>query len=558
MSFDFREDVSLYMPDYANTGLTEFEESEKTKTHGLIIEVASIHSGATANFNMYSSDELEKSINSWLEPYPKPVIMNHNKFSEPIGRIMGAKMDQEADGTPFVRLQAAILDPAAMQKVSDGRYLTGSVGGNADEAVCTICNTDWAKPKESRGLPCVHQRGKVYNGKVAMLDMKNIQFKEYSFVNMPADSGSSVRKIGVSGNESDNWIKPARFFVLDMDKENIVEFVEQEESRNVLEGLRKKDALPLYMGLKGAFIVAQAIYEDEMQENSSKDSVNMDKPDTNTDNEHNTVQENLMSDENSTENEQDILDVTGELSDDLAAAAVAEEVADADAEETDAVEESEEEAPEVSEEAEEVEEGERPEGQEKAHDKDPDPDNSDGADKSRESEEADAEVNEVEATEEEEVSESDAELNAEENDTEPHVEELEQEIATLTETNEKLQERVRKLEAALHKGLAERVVDAKISIGLITAESRNSEIEEHSNRTPQSLADSMRDLAKMDVRAGRPSVLGLEMDQTLDAVKEDNAPFVDENEVEEQEEKTDPLMIAENFFHDVFMGRKPA
>ena len=85
-------------------------------------------SGLTANYNNYSAAELEKALQSWVEPYPKPIILNHDLNSEPIGRVMAAKMDKEQDGSPYVRLQVAITDPVAIQKVLDKRYLTGSVG----------------------------------------------------------------------------------------------------------------------------------------------------------------------------------------------------------------------------------------------------------------------------------------------------------------------------------------------------------------------------------------------------------------------------------------------
>jgi hypothetical protein len=82
----------------------------------------------TSNYNNYSAAELEKALQSWVEPYPKPIILNHDLNTEPIGRVMAAKMDKEQDGSNFVRLQIAITDPVAAQKIMDKRYLTGSVG----------------------------------------------------------------------------------------------------------------------------------------------------------------------------------------------------------------------------------------------------------------------------------------------------------------------------------------------------------------------------------------------------------------------------------------------
>ena len=65
---------------------------------------------------------------------------------------MAAKMDKEQDGSAYVRLQVAITDPIAIQKVMDKRYLTGSVGGRAGKAVCSISGDDLARGKSVRRL----------------------------------------------------------------------------------------------------------------------------------------------------------------------------------------------------------------------------------------------------------------------------------------------------------------------------------------------------------------------------------------------------------------------
>ena len=200
MAIDFVENVTLFLPEAPT--FDRFQESDFSESHGLIVEVAAIHSGVTANYNFYGEDELEKSLDSWLKPYPKPIIINHDLNSDPIGRVIGARMDREPNGVAFVRLQAAITDPTAVQRVMDKRYLTGSVGGKAEEAVCSVCGMDWAMPRKRAGAPCSHMRGESYKGKVAMLEMRNIGFKEYSFVNLPADSNSTIRV--VSGNVSES------------------------------------------------------------------------------------------------------------------------------------------------------------------------------------------------------------------------------------------------------------------------------------------------------------------------------------------------------------------
>src|SRR4051812_14583225 len=115
---DFVETVQLELPKIE---IPQLREATGDYTKGLIIEIAAIHEGLTANYNNYPADDLEASLDSWVKPYHKPLILNHDVSNEPLGRIIGAKMDKETDGSPYIRLQTAILAPEAIAKVADGR-----------------------------------------------------------------------------------------------------------------------------------------------------------------------------------------------------------------------------------------------------------------------------------------------------------------------------------------------------------------------------------------------------------------------------------------------------
>jgi hypothetical protein len=543
LMYDFTETFTLALPDVEKQ-LNDFSVEEFRESHGLIIEIAAIHAGLTANFNSYSEQELSKALTSWTTPYPKPIIMNHDPYSEPVGRVIGARMETEDDGTPFTKLQVAISDPIAIQKVSDKRYLTGSVGGRAKEAVCSICEVNWAAPKERSGLPCRHQRGKIYGAKLAFMDMRNIEFKEYSFVNMPADSNSTVRT--VSKTEEAEMFATPRFFVLDMNSESIVEYTES-ENKDLLSEMKKKDATPLYLGLKGAFL--SSVDSEDLEKDGVKTHVN----NTNEDTVNNSEENEMTNEAHETQvDEEDILAVTQELSDDLSTA-VSEEASDSEVaeEEAEDVEEtSDEEGTQT-----ETNEGERPEGQEKSHDKDVDPETSEGADKSRESEEEttdEVEESEEEAEEGAETEEQadDTELNGEEKETvEPLVEELKSEVEALKEENSRLKK-------ALHRTLAERVVDAKITLGLIESNERSETLEEHANRTASSLADSLRDLngqlKKTERRTQTPQI---PMEEKSEVVGDEDNVITIGDEAEENN-SDDPLRKVEDLFVNVLMDRR--
>lgn len=524
MSFSFVENFTVSLPDFTDYE-ADFSESFSSDK-ALIIEVAAIHEGLTSNYNFYSAEELAKSLVSWVEPYPKPIILNHDMNSEAIGRVMAAKMDKEEDGSQFIRLQIAITDPVAAQKIIDKRYLTGSVGGRAGKAVCSISGEDLAQESSSgRPRPLRYTRGKVYKGQLAYLKMEEISFKEYSFVNQPADQKSSVRSINTaSGDEpvaaSDDWVAKSSAFILHMDKEEIFSL---EENESLFTGMKKKEYHPAYLGIKGAFLTALAahengikegdslLYSDSSQEIGSQENNNMEKVDL----------------------EEDILSVAKDLSEDLSSIAAAsnpqegedeEVVSDSSSEEEESAEvQPDEEAEQQEETSEEVtseettsddaEENSEDESEEAEVQKEENVD-SENAEKSEEETEsddseasADQETEEAEGDEgEDEVSEeSEAEASEDELIAHESSDELSQELEELRVLVASLENENTQLKQALHRTLAERVVDTKIGLNLESLDDRETLIADHVTRTASSLADSLRDLAKVPAHRGSVS-----------------------------------------------------
>ena len=485
--------------------------------------------GLTANYNNYSAAELEKALQSWVEPYPKPIILNHDLNSEPIGRVIAARMDKEIDGANFVRLQIAITDPLAAQKIADKRYLTGSVGGRAGKAVCSISGEDLAQEDDS-GRPKFpkYKRGKVYKGKLAFIDMQDISFKEYSFVNQPADQRSGVRsskKIdgSVTTSDSENWTAKTSAFVLHMDKEDIISV---EENESIFVGLKKKESRPLYLHLKGAFLTAMAFQESETDRQ-----------------EDNTL---LFVKNNVVENNEENPKMNQEVQEDNVLEVVEGLLESVQKEESSEVEQVKEEQPAeptaeqaVDQEKISSEDSEKTEEQaEKAVD---------SADSEKSEEASSTETEEAEKTEEPE-----AELSDEKEAAEQDADETQNKIQSLEEENKKLKE-------ALHRTLVERVVDTKIALGIESAEDRDSLIEDHVKRTASSLADSLRDMAK--IPAGNVTkakeFADIAVESEVVSNEEHNVLTID-SEVEASEEKNEDTAESafENLLVDALMGRK--
>lgn len=502
-------------------------------------------------------------MQSWVEPYPKPIILNHDLNSEPIGRVMAARMDKEEDGSSFVRLQIAITDPVAVQKVMDKRYLTGSVGGRAGKAVCSISGDDLANLDES-GKPKMarFKRGQVYKGKLAFIDMQDISFKEYSFVNQPADSKSSVRTVAAPGSNAlttsdSEWVARSSAFVLSMDKEDIFSV---EENQSLFANLKSKESRPLYLHLKGAFLSAMAIQESE-------NYINTNDPLLSDENDNKDVhEENLTMNENVKDN--DILATVEELSQDLSAlsntnieesqdpetAPEAEEVV----EETPATE-----APET-EESIKTEEDQVVDALKKANEKIAELEAQLAKDSSTapatDEQESTETVEKAEVPTEEVVDSANAPAEGETQATEESNTNLtdekvvsEQDVDDATKKLQELEEENKKLKSAMHRTLVERVVDTKIATGIESHELREELIGDHLTRSASSLADSLRDLAKLPMAKSAKGTMP-EINSELAVVEgEDNVYTLDKQEDLVQE---DDIKTPEQLFVDALMGRR--
>lgn len=524
MSFDFIENFTVVLPDFSKSDV-DFSESFNSK-HGLIIEVAAIHEGLTSNYNNYSAIELEKALQSWVEPYPKPIILNHDLNNEPIGRVIAAKMDKESDGTSFVRLQVAITDPVAAQKVLDKRYLTGSVGGRAGKAICSISGEDLATEDDS-GRPKLpkYKRGKVYKGRMAYIDMQDISFKEYSFVNMPADSKSGVRSTKGPNAGSDiansDWVAKSAAFILHMEEEDITSI---EDNKSVLKEMKKKESKPTYLHLKGAFLSAMALHESETDFSNHESLL------SNEDSEILNAEENHNM--NDVSKDEDILAVANGLSEDLSsiAAAVSSEESEDSSDETEVAENDQETSSDSKENL---------------------------SDNSEE-----AEVQNVDSESAEEPQESSSNEDEVQEETQEHddlkVEESpEHDVTELTVKIALLEEENSKLKSALHMTLVERVIDTKINLGYEESADREKLIAEHSGRTAASLADTLRDLAKLPSKAGKrvSSILSMpEVTSEATAENEENVLTLGENVQEEK--PASPVDSFEQVLVDALMGRR--
>jgi hypothetical protein len=172
------------------------EATARTKEipNKILTVVEGIHNITTKNSMKYPADKLEGGAPSWTEPYNKPVLKNHDDYTDPLGRVVAQKFTKSQINTELwtIRMALEITDPDTIERVLDGRYKTLSIGGSTDSAVCSICSKDIIQD----GF-CGHWKGRTYEvegrGKVkAFWTAGNLEFDEISFVNMPADTNAQI------------------------------------------------------------------------------------------------------------------------------------------------------------------------------------------------------------------------------------------------------------------------------------------------------------------------------------------------------------------------------
>lgn len=203
------------------------QDAVSESSRGLNIKFGLSHSGRRINNRIYTPRGHRAGVSSWTEPYPKPIILNHDKKGDPLGRFVSVEWVSTKDRAlpyfkdvrGFMQLQdafdaddpkriyktlkrfnlltnkewpglgqllanARITDEAAVEKFLDGRYLTFSAGSHTDRYMCGICGDDWAQ-----GEFCDHRPGEITSdGDIGTFITGSFLGDEGSVVNVPADN----------------------------------------------------------------------------------------------------------------------------------------------------------------------------------------------------------------------------------------------------------------------------------------------------------------------------------------------------------------------------------
>lgn len=212
---------------------TSFNES--TNEAGLTVlypKIEAIHEGRTRNYNRYPAEklkgnhELRSGVYSWTQPYPKPVIFNHDQETECTGRVYSASFSEITTvGRPGIFVTPKITHEKTIKDILDGRLLTVSIGASTNAAICSICHTDII----NEGY-CGHMRGNEYDGQMAEWICGDLFFDELSWVNVPADSDAMV----IATNTNYNTMASQESIEVKSDASSKTEAPENDDSSTVL------------------------------------------------------------------------------------------------------------------------------------------------------------------------------------------------------------------------------------------------------------------------------------------------------------------------------------
>lgn len=208
--------VKPIITDAAGKEVDPYEIIDQLRSHSeeapmaLDVTFEATHSGKNKNYFNYPSDELEDGAGTWMVPFAKPLIKNHDVHTEPIGRAIDCRFgpSEIAKDRDSLDVTFRVSDEDSMKKILDGRYHTVSIGAEVAHVSCNICGKDILKDNKFKF--CGHMKGESYGKDIATWTARGFTFDECSIVNTPADVYAQLKKVRLvrkTNETSDNMPK---------------------------------------------------------------------------------------------------------------------------------------------------------------------------------------------------------------------------------------------------------------------------------------------------------------------------------------------------------------
>lgn len=220
----------------------------------LNVRIAATHAGRlTLNGAVYVGALMDEAAITYVNPFGKPILLNHDINCEPLGRVRSARFvkskmdstikamgnllnrktnkldkyldaaralsqtDQFSDinfeGTGHLEIIAGITSDRAAANIERGVYLTGSTSVVAKFALCSICGQNFVTDGWCEHKPGAHYSVPEEAASPSAKEGTNLlsfaivgpgTYTEYSFVNKPADMLSKIEEAGISITDSED------------------------------------------------------------------------------------------------------------------------------------------------------------------------------------------------------------------------------------------------------------------------------------------------------------------------------------------------------------------
>ncbi len=216
----------------------DLSAKDRKNAKQLVAQIEASHAGIINGNNFfYLPKGMANGAQTFVKPFNKPVLVNHDRESDPIGRVIQSSYvdyslqnspmiqnsnypvdvleqildftksqvftDQNYKGLGHLDLIAEITDTEAIQKILDKRYLTVSIGGTCSDVTCSRCGANikdelqalMTGKSEKKESDCFHDLGLKYNNNEPALFYiaGDMEFDEVSYVSTPADPNAVSR-----------------------------------------------------------------------------------------------------------------------------------------------------------------------------------------------------------------------------------------------------------------------------------------------------------------------------------------------------------------------------
>jgi hypothetical protein len=256
----FRDCYKIVQPSEEEKAVWSDAFSDTGATKGLWVSMDASHSAmGNRNNRFYLPSKMQDGANSFLGRKGKtaPILKHHGGGmfggdQDPVGKVRGVEYistipegfeddesvdlltdssvplrkqvraarkflqnnlvnDEEWEGLGYIRLDAEILAPEAIEQVKDGRFDSVSVSFGTNHAFCSLCGADWASSEDG---PCEHSPGEVYEDEDsgekerALLIPGDMKFRECSLVTFDADPHTAIKisQPGMIDSEADTHV----------------------------------------------------------------------------------------------------------------------------------------------------------------------------------------------------------------------------------------------------------------------------------------------------------------------------------------------------------------